>query len=56
MKHEINELWRVQEGSRVVWKLQAPKGILTCKTKREAVAWQTAYSNYLKEKKEKGGI
>lgn len=49
MKHEINELWKAKEGSKVVWKLQAPKGILTCKTKKEALAWQQAYLNSLKK-------
>ena len=49
MKHEINELWKEKEGKRIVWKLQAPKGILTCKTRKEAEAWQNAYWNSLKK-------
>lgn len=39
---EINEIWKVKEGSKVVWKLQAPKGVLTFKTKKQAMAWQSA--------------
>lgn len=51
MKHEINEIWKAKEGSKAVWKLQAPKGILTCKTRKEAEAWQKAYINSLNERK-----
>lgn len=47
MKHEINEIWEAKEGKRTVWKLQAPRGILTCKTRKEAEAWQNAYRNSL---------
>ena len=50
--HFLNEIWKAKEGSKVVWKLQAPNGILTCKTKKEALAWQQAYLNSLKDKKE----
>ena len=39
---EINEIWKVKEGSKVVWKLQAPKGIITFKTKKQDIAWQNA--------------
>lgn len=36
MKRELYELWKVQEGSKIVWKVQCPKGRLTFKTKRDA--------------------
>ena len=39
---KLNEVWKVKEGSKVVWKLQAPNGILTFKTKKQAIAWQNA--------------
>ena len=39
---KINEVWKGKEGSKVVWKLQAPNGILTFKTKKQAIAWQNA--------------
>lgn len=39
---KLNEIWKVKDGSKVLWKLQAPKGILTFKTKKQAVAWQNA--------------
>ena len=39
---KLNEIWKVKEGSKVLWKLQAPNGILTFKTKKQAIAWQNA--------------
>lgn len=39
---KLNEIWKVKEGSKVLWKLQAPKGILTFRTKKQALAWQNA--------------
>ena len=39
---KLNEIRKVKEGSKVLWKLQAPKGILTFKTKKQALAWQNA--------------
>lgn len=36
---QINSMWKVKEGSKTLWKVKAPKGILTFKTKREAVKW-----------------
>lgn len=39
---KINEIWKAKEGIKTVWKLQAPKGILTFKTKKQAIAWQNA--------------
>ena len=50
--HFINEMWKEKEGSKTVWKLQAPKGILTCRTKKEALAWKEAYLNSLKKEDE----
>lgn len=42
MKREINEIWKVKEGSKTFWKVQAPKGRLTFNTKKGAVEWVTA--------------
>ena len=39
---KLNEIWKVKEGSKVLWKLQALKGILIFKTKKQAIAWQNA--------------
>ena len=39
MKRQVHELWKAQEGSKVVWKVQAPKGILTFRTKKAAQLW-----------------
>lgn len=39
---KLNEMWKTKEGSKTVWKVQAPKGILTFKTKREAIKWTEA--------------
>lgn len=39
MKRQLHELWKVQEGSKVLWKVQAEHGILTFKTKRAAIKW-----------------
>lgn len=36
MTHLINEIWKDKEGSKTVWKLQAPRGILTFYTKKRA--------------------
>jgi hypothetical protein len=33
------ELWKVKEGSKTLWKVQAPKGILTFTRKKDAEAW-----------------
>jgi len=35
----LNEITRVKEGSKVVWKVQAPKGILTFYKKKDAIEW-----------------
>lgn len=42
MKRELNEIWKVKEGSKTLWKVQAPKGILTFFRKRDAEAWVQA--------------
>lgn len=42
MKHQLHDIWKELEGSKVVWKLQAPKGILTFKTKNKAEAFKKA--------------
>ena len=35
----IHSVWKVMEGSRATWKVQCPCGILTFKTKRQAVQY-----------------
>lgn len=39
MKRQLNEVWKEMEGSKVVWKVQCPKGILTFRTKKLAYKW-----------------
>lgn len=43
MKRQLNEMWKVQEGSKVLWKVQAEKGILTFKTKKQAIRWVESF-------------
>ena len=42
MKRKINEMWKVKEGSKTFWKVQAPNGILTFEKKKNAIAWVEA--------------
>lgn len=42
MKKQLNEIWKVKEGSKTLWKVQAQKGILTFERKRDAEAWVQA--------------
>ena len=44
MKKSLYEIWKVKEGSKTLWKMQFPKGILTFTTKKEALAWQQIFS------------
>ena len=39
MKKEINTMWKVKEGSKILWKVQCPKGILTFNRKKDAARW-----------------
>jgi len=43
MKRQVNEIWKAQEGSKVVWKVQAQKGILTFTRKRDAIKWVESF-------------
>ena len=52
MKRNIGELWSTCEGSRKLWHVQFPKGIITFKTKRVALLW----SNQLKDEVREGLI
>lgn len=29
MKRQLHEIWKIKEGSKTIWKVQAEKGILT---------------------------
>lgn len=40
MEHKLHEIWKEKEGSKNIWKLQAPRGILTFDTKKEAIAFR----------------
>lgn len=39
MKRKIHEIWKEKEGNKYVWKVQAPKGILTFNTYKLAYRW-----------------
>ena len=43
MKRQLHEIWKEMEGSKVVWKVQAQKGILTFKTKKMATRWVESF-------------
>lgn len=36
---KIGEYWKVQEGSKVIWKVQFPNGIMSFNTKKVALKW-----------------
>lgn len=44
MKRNINEIFKVKEGSKTLWKVQCPKGILTFTRKKDAIKWVEASS------------
>lgn len=39
MKRKLNEIWKIKEGSKVLWKVQAQHGVLTFKRKKDALKW-----------------
>lgn len=39
MKRNLGEIWKVKEGSKTIWKVQFPKGIMSFNTKKEATKW-----------------
>lgn len=46
MKRNLGEIWKVKEGSKIFWKVQFPKGIISFYTKKEAIKWsETFYGN-----------
>lgn len=36
MERKLYEMWKVQEGSKILWKVQCPKGRLTFQRKKDA--------------------
>ena len=50
MKRKIHELWKEQEGSKIVWKVQCPKGKLTFKTKKDAINYVDNISKIMRIK------
>jgi hypothetical protein len=40
---KLHELWKTKEGSKVVWKIQAPKGVLTFTRKKDAIKWLDSF-------------
>lgn len=43
MKFEIGDIWKVKEGSKTIWKVKFPKGIMSFTTKREAEKWKKVF-------------
>lgn len=43
MTHILGTIWIEWQGSRKVWKLQAPRGILTFRRKCDALNWQRVW-------------
>lgn len=43
MKRELHEIWKEKRGSKTLWKVQAPKGILTFNTKKMAQKWVESF-------------
>ena len=39
MRRNLGEMWKEREGSRTIYKVQFPKGIMSYATKREALKW-----------------
>jgi hypothetical protein len=37
MERKLNEVWKVKEGSKTIWKVQAVKGILSFNRKKDAI-------------------
>lgn len=47
MKRQLHEIWKVKEGSKTLWKVQAPNGILTFEKKKYAIRWVESFKNYV---------
>ena len=45
MKRKLHEIWKVKEGSKTFWKVQAEKGILTFEKKKNAIQWIESFKN-----------
>lgn len=43
MGRKLHDIWKVKEGSKVIWQVQAPKGILTFRTKKSAIKWVESF-------------
>lgn len=43
MKRKLGEIWKVKEGSKTIWKVQFPKGIMNFTTKKEAEKWSKTF-------------
>ena len=43
MKRNLGEIWKVKEGSKIIWKVQFDKGIMSFNTKKEAIKWSETF-------------
>lgn len=40
MKRNLGEIWKVKLGSKIIWKVKFPSGIMSFNTKANAIKWQ----------------
>ena len=40
---EVGEVWKEYEGSKVIWKVKFPKGIMSFNTKKMAMKWAETF-------------
>ena len=43
MEKKIHDIWKDKKGNKVVWKVQAPKGIITFIRKKDAIKWVESF-------------
>ena len=43
MKKQLHEIWKEKEGSKVFWMVQAPKGKIAFKRKKDAQKWVNSF-------------
>ena len=43
MKRQLHDIWKVKEGSKTIWKVQAEKGVLSFTTKKLAIKWVESF-------------
>ena len=44
MSKKLHSIWKVKEGNKTLWKVQAPKGVLTFNRKKDALKCINVFS------------